>query len=94
MLNSGLSDSVVLQRKGNQEEDMDYIKKILKQPYSINLIFRTSKHSFSAARFHDYCDDLNDTLILIRTEFGKTILGFSHYKWNEKNINKDGYFIS
>jgi hypothetical protein len=25
---------------------------------------------------------VEDTLTLVRTEFGKTIAGFSHYKWN------------
>ena len=29
------------------------------------------------------CDNIDDTLILIRTEFGKTIGGYTHLKWNQ-----------
>ena len=31
--------------------------------------------------FHQRCNNKNDTLVLIRTEFGKTIGGYTHYPW-------------
>ena len=31
--------------------------------------------------FHEQCDNRRDTLTLVRTEFGKTIGGYTHYPW-------------
>jgi hypothetical protein len=45
-------------------------------------VFRASEHGFSAVAFHKHCDDIEDTLTLVRTEHGRTIGGYSHYKWN------------
>ena len=46
------------------------------------MLFRASEHSFRSDAFHYKCDNRQDTLVLIRTEFGKTIGGFTHYPWN------------
>jgi hypothetical protein len=54
------------------------------------LIFRASKYNFSAQAFHDHCDKIHDTFILARTEFGKTIGGYSHYMWNDPTVGEDG----
>ena len=60
----------------------------------MQLIFRASEHSFSSQTFHEKCDGIADTLTLIRTEFGKTIAGFTHYKWSSDNSNdKFGKFV-
>ena len=45
------------------------------------LMFRASKHDFSAKAFHKKCDNHEDTLVLVRTEFGRTIGGYTHYPW-------------
>ena len=55
----------------------------LRNPFQIKLIFRASEHGFKASAFHDHCDNIEDTLVLVHTEFDKKIAGFSHYKWNE-----------
>ena len=31
------------------------------------------------------CDNKEDTLVIIRTEFGRTIGGYTHYPWDSKN---------
>ena len=54
------------------------------------MIFRASKYNFSAQAFHDQCDNIHDTFILARTEFGKTIGGYSHYMWNDPTVGEDG----
>jgi hypothetical protein len=46
------------------------------------LLFRGSEHDFKAAAFHKHCDNIEDTLTLVCTEFEKTMAGYSHYKWN------------
>ena len=45
------------------------------------MLFRASKHGFSAKAFHEKCDNQEDTVVLVRTEFGKTIGGYTHYPW-------------
>ena len=44
-------------------------------------LFRASEHGFSAKAFHQKCDNQEDTLVLVRTQFGKTISGYTHYPW-------------
>jgi hypothetical protein len=56
---------------------------LLHHPKAIKLLFRASQHAFSASAFHAKCDHIEDTLVLVRTEYGKTIGGFTHYKWNK-----------
>jgi hypothetical protein len=51
------------------------------------LLFRASEHDFSARAFHAHCDDAEDTLTLVCTEYGKILAGYSHYKWNAVSDN-------
>ena len=62
-------------------EQADFLKNILGNPRRIERIFRASEHNFRAAAFHEKCDNKRDTLTLVRTEFGRTIGGYSHYPW-------------
>ena len=55
--------------------------KILDKPLQIERIFRASEHNFRSEAFHHHCDNRNDTLVLIETEFGNKIGGFTHYPW-------------
>ena len=48
-------------------------------------MFRASEHQFKKDAFHRLCDNVENTLIIVRTEFGKTIAGYTHYKWNTTN---------
>jgi hypothetical protein len=65
------------------QDKIAFLLKSLGYPSKIQLIFRASQHNFEAAAFHEHCDNIEDTLVLAKTEFGKTIAGFTHYKWNE-----------
>ena len=59
----------------------------------VERLFRASEHDFRAKAFHQKCDNQEDTLVLIRNEFGKTFGGFTHYPWssaNRKYINDRG----
>ena len=62
-------------------EQLKFLKEILNCPVRVEKLFRASEHGFMAAAFHEKCNNINDTLILVRTEFGKTIGGFTHYPW-------------
>lgn len=52
------------------------------KPRGLQLLFRASDHQFDAVKFHEKCDDVDQTLTIIRTEYGKTIAGYNHLKWN------------
>ena len=54
-------------------------------------MYRASEHNFSAVAFHHYCDGQVDTLVLIRTEFGKTIGGHTHYPWG--SVGGEGEWV-
>ena len=54
------------------------------------MIFRASEHGFKASAFHKNCDNINDTLVLVRSEFDRTIGGYSHYKWNDERKDTNG----
>ena len=78
--------------RGTVAEDMKFISDSLCHPSEMRLLFRASEHQFAAEAFHSKCDGINDTFVLVRTEFGKTICGYTHYKWNEwlkKNLGSN-----
>ena len=45
------------------------------------MLFRASEFDFKAEAFHQKCDNQEDTIVLIRTELGKTIGGYTRYPW-------------
>ena len=70
--------------------DIKFISESLCRPSALKLLFRASEHSFSAEAFHRHCDRAEDTFVLVRTEFGKTIAGYSGYTWEAKKDQKGG----
>ena len=50
------------------------------------MIFRASEYDFRASEFHKHCDNIKNTLVLIRTEFGKTLGGFTCTPWKSQNF--------
>jgi hypothetical protein len=76
-------DSLII-RQGDKDADkhLQLLRESFGQPAQLERIFRASEHGFSAAAFHKHCNDIEDTLTILRTEFGRTIGGYSHYKWN------------
>ena len=68
-----------------REEQTDFLKNILNSPKKIERIFKASEHNFGCAAFHKKCDNKSDTLVLVRTEFSRTIGGYTHYPWDQRN---------
>ena len=80
---SPLLDSTVLNyTKKGMFEKIKFMVKALNEPSDFKLLYRASEHNFSGEVFHEKCDEVADTLTLVYTEFGKTIAGYSRYKWN------------
>ncbi len=67
------------------KEQNDFLKKSLNYPKDLLLLFRASENNYLSAAFHQKCDNIPNTLTLVRTEFGKTIAGFTKYTWNSVN---------
>jgi hypothetical protein len=65
------------------------LQKSINRSAKLERIFRASEHGFKVGAFHAKCDNLEDTLTIVRTEFGKIIAGYSHYKWNDRG--RDGH---
>ena len=63
------------------EENELLLREWLGRPAKIELLFRASEHNFSAEAFHKKCDKVSSTLVLVRTEFDKTIGGFNPGRW-------------
>jgi hypothetical protein len=76
-------DSLVL-REGDRdwEKRLQFLRESFGRPARLALMFRASEHDFSAKAFHAHCDNTEDTLTLVRTEFGRALAGYSHYTWN------------
>ena len=76
-------DSKILKLETEEgQEQFAFLKQSLNNPKRLQLLFRASEHDFKAKRFHQKCDGVHGTLTLVKTEFGKTIAGYSYYRWN------------
>ena len=75
----------------NKEEAsflMETIKaKVNKVPKNSNLLFSTNNENDddSAQTFHEKCDDVKNTLILIQATNGRRFGGFTTQTWNDNN---------
>lgn len=47
-----------------------------------NLLIRGTRDGFDAQTFHKKCDNIKNTLVLIKTNFGKTCGGFTEVAWS------------
>ena len=87
-----LKDVEIIDKSKVRKEQAEFLFKAVNYPKKVERIFRASEHNFSAAAFHQKCDNKADTLTLIRTEFGKTIGAYSHYEWKSEggHVNDSG----
>ena len=64
-------------------QESGYIKSLFKKtPVNFTLLYRASENDFSALKFHEKCDNIPNTMLLVRTEFDKVIGGFTPLAWN------------
>ena len=57
---------------------IDWLQTALNNPKKVELLYRASQHAFKVKPFHNKCDNIPNTLTLIRTEFDKTFGGFTN----------------
>lgn len=77
LLNSIRCSSNILQ----SPKDIEFILEALNHPQTLKKLFVASSNGFSAHKFHQICDGIADTFTVIRTNFGKTIAGYTPIKW-------------
>ena len=82
-------DSAILKHP-NDNEKIEFLLKSLadiRPIESLQLLFRGSKDGFRASTFHKKCDNIPDTVVIVRTdgETNNTVAGYSHYRWNQAN---------
>ncbi len=53
-------------------------------------MFRASENGFSAPAFHAKCDNIPNTLTIVKTNFGKTIAAFTPLTWEGSGYKHDG----
>ena len=80
-INSIAFDSKILSLSEGHAEALSSILGEERRVQRVERLFRASEHGFSAKAFHQNCDNREDTLVLVRTRFGKTIGGYTHYPW-------------
>lgn len=45
------------------------------------MLYRASENDFLASKFHEKCDNISDNLVIVETEYGKVIGGFTAFAW-------------
>ena len=58
------------------------------QKIILNLLYKASVDSDKASAFHEKCDNVNSSLVLIETKNGKRFGGFTKCSWSGNSINK------
>jgi hypothetical protein len=69
----------------NSKTDSKFVLEHLNYPKDMKLLYRASEHEFNIKKFHELCDEEENTFTIIKTEFGKLIGGFTPLKWNNKH---------
>jgi hypothetical protein len=61
----------------------------------LKLIYKSSKHGYTAKDFHTKCDNKGPTVTVIRTKDNITFGGFTSINWNDKNeeLNDEKSFL-
>lgn len=50
---------------------------------SLELLYRASENGFGAKDFHKYCDNISQTLTIIKSKCGNVFGGYTSKTWNE-----------
>ena len=73
-------------------EDFKFLKKIFKEKnkkFKPNLLYRATRDGDNCLIFHKKCDDIKDTLTLVKTKTGNIFGGYTSETWKGNNYKKD-----
>ena len=71
------------------KQDIKFFKLLTTKLPSIrrfNLLFRASDHKYSAAKFHEYCDNKPGTITIIKSNWGNIFGGYTSKSWTSNNF--------
>ena len=86
----------IVNNPGEMDEITSRIKRILnKRNIKFKIIYRGTEHGDSSSKFHEKCDNIKNTLVLVHTSSNKRFGGFTTQTWDGEDINKkdDSCFI-
>jgi hypothetical protein len=63
----------------------------VKRCNNMSLIFKASENEFSAEKFHEACDGLSPTLVLVKDTEGNIFGGYNSIPWRSKNYGINQY---
>ncbi len=58
----------------------------LKGKNSVNLLYHAGSHDFSVKKFHELCDGLPNTLVIIRNDKDKVYGGYTPVPWGKSKF--------
>ena len=71
-------DSLILRDK----EDLRFFKHKILGSAKSNLVYRGSRDGFLASNFHQNCDGVSNTIVLIQNENDRIFGGYTSVKWS------------
>ncbi len=101
MNNFGSNFTKLLQQVKEKEEEMFLKSKIIKTIEDQNkllafftekkvvgaeILYRASENEFLSSKFHDKCDNIPHTVVIVETEHGKIIGGFTSFVWFKTKV--------
>ncbi len=51
------------------------------------MLYRASENEFLSSKFHEKCDNIPHTVVIVETEFGKVIGGFTSFVWFKTKVH-------
>ena len=73
----------------NSEYDSN-LREWLGNDYKWKLIYRASKHGYTAKSFHEHCDNVTPTLVIIKSDNDCIFGGYTTQSWKADHPNKWG----
>jgi len=75
---------------GISSEEELFLKSLFSYKISMNLLYKASKDGFDCKFFHQLCDNKGPTIVIVYTNFGKVIGGYTPLNW-ETSKNEHTY---
>ena len=69
--------------ENNQDEDDDLINQL--NHVHLELLYRSNLNTDYAKTFHALCDNIEDTILIVRNDKASVFGGFTHLPWTQEN---------
>ena len=73
------------------KQDLDFYGLLLTKLPSVrrfNFLFRASDHNYSAKKFHKYCGDKGETIVIIKSNWGNIFGGYTSESWKASEFGE------